>query len=152
MIDLNNVHENDLIPNGTIAKAVISIKPGGSERNVFLTRSKNGENYYLDCTFTICEGEFTKRKIFHKIGVEGSSEIYVNQGLRLIRNILESARGIKKNDKSEQAERARRINSWEDLNGLTTTVKIGIDDNGEYPAKNKIIDAVPAPVEEVPFF
>lgn len=75
----------------------------------------------------------------------------MSQGLRLVRQLIESARGIQRSDKSEEAEKARQIESWGDLDRITVTVKIGIEPEGEYPAKNKILAAITPLQTEIPY-
>jgi hypothetical protein len=63
-------------------------------------------------------------------------------GRSLIRGILNSARGISDKDTSPQAQAARRIASFADLDGLefVARIDIGTDTNGE--DKNEIRTAV----------
>jgi hypothetical protein len=67
--------EFGLIPNNTIAKARLTIKPGGDFSDSFLTRSKDGNSAYLNCEFVIMEGQFVRRKIFDKIGICSEEEM-----------------------------------------------------------------------------
>lgn len=78
----------DLIPANTIAKARLVLKPGNDQSDPFITRSKTGDTAYLNCEFIILEGQYAKRKIFDKIGFEGSDR-WVNLGKSRIRAILE---------------------------------------------------------------
>ena len=147
MIDFSNAPEQvefALIPKDTIAKARIDIKPGYSQRDRFLTDSKFTDSSYLNCEFTIMEGEYVRRKIFDKIGIYGSDE-WVNMGKARIRAILESSRGIDHKDMSESAIAARKIDSYEELIGMEVTIKIGIDHDksGNYEDKNKILKIMP---------
>ncbi|GHT93660.1 hypothetical protein FACS1894122_09220 [Alphaproteobacteria bacterium] len=64
--------EFGLIPAGTIAKAILVVKPGSDFSDPFLTRSKNSDSAYLDCEFIILEGQYAKKRIFDKIGINGS--------------------------------------------------------------------------------
>jgi hypothetical protein len=94
VMDLNSAEaqtEFALIPNNTIAKARLTIKPGGDFSDPFLTRSKNRESTFLNCEFTIMEGQYVRRKIFDKIGITGSDQ-WINMGKSRIRAILESAK------------------------------------------------------------
>ena len=63
-------------------------------------------------------------------------------GRSLIRGMLNSARGISNRDVSPQAQAARRINSFAELDGLefVARIDIGTDTNGE--EKNEIRGAV----------
>ena len=129
----------DLIPANTIAKARLVIKAGNDPNDQFITHGKNGDTAYLNCDFIILEGKYAKRKIFDKIGLEGSDK-WVNMGKARIRAILESAKGINPKDMSETAVQARQINSFDELNNLDVVIKIGVehDKSGQYQDKNRV--------------
>jgi hypothetical protein len=135
--------EFTIIPANTIAKARLTIKPGNDFSDSFLTRSKDGNSTYLNCEFVIMEGPFVRRKIFDKIGISGSDQ-WINMGKARIRAILESAKNINPKDMSEAAMTARKIDSFDELDGLEMIIKIGIesDRSGMYPDKNKIASIV----------
>lgn len=133
----------DLIPTNTIAKARLVLKAGNDPNDPAITHGKNGETAYLNCEFVIIEGPYARRKIFEKIGVQGTDR-WVNMGKAHIRAILESARNISPKDVSDAAIDARKISSFEALNGLDVVIKIGIerDKNGVYPDKNRILSII----------
>jgi hypothetical protein len=146
MLNFNDAEQQmefSLIPANTIAKARLILKSGGDFSDSFLTRSKNGDSAYLNCEYVILEGPYAKRKIFDKIGIEGTDQ-WINMGKSRIRAILESAKNINPKDTSETAQIARKINSYDELNGLEIVVIIGIesDRNGVYPNKNKIASII----------
>jgi hypothetical protein len=85
--DAEQQTEFGLIPNNTIAKAVLTIRAGNDFSDPFLTRSKNGESTFLNCEFTILEGQFARRKVFDKIGIHGSDQ-WISIGKARIRAIL----------------------------------------------------------------
>lgn len=140
--DLNNVEEVQLIPAGVIVKARLNLKPGDVENEPYLKASKNGGKY-LDCEFTVIEGQFMKRKIFHKLGIEGD-KIWLEMSRRIIKNLIESANGIARNDKSPEAEAKRKITSFADLDGLEVLIKVGIEQGGEYEDKNRVAGVITA--------
>jgi hypothetical protein len=147
MIDFNGAEkqqEYSLIPANTIAKARLTINPGYDESDRFLTASKHTDSRYLNCEYVIMEGPYERRKIFDKIGVSGS-ETFENMGRSRIRAILESARGIDENDQSEEAVNARKISSYDELDGLEVTIKIGVqkDKSGNYDDKNIVKKILP---------
>ena len=142
MIDFNNVSEISLIPANTIVKAHLVLRPGDSSDNHYIKMSKNGGSY-LDCEFIVLEGEYAKRKIFHKIGITGN-EKWVAMSTRFAKNLLESANGLSRFDKSPQAEKIRQISDWADLDGLEVVLKIGIESGGEFQDKNKILSVITA--------
>ncbi|GHT97580.1 hypothetical protein FACS1894126_1890 [Alphaproteobacteria bacterium] len=132
-----------LIPEGTIAKAILVVKSGNDFSDPFLTRSKNSDSAYLDCEYAVIEGRYAKRRIFDKIGVEGS-DAWINIGRTKIRAILESAKNINPKDASEVAAEARKIKSFDDLNRLEVVIKIGIeiDKGGVYKDKNRVVSII----------
>ena len=133
----------DLIPANTIAKARLVIKAGNDSHDPLITHGKNRDTSYLNCEFIILEGQYAKRKVFDKIGLEGSDK-WVNMGKARIRAILESAKGINPRDMSEMAMAARQINSFDELNGLDCVIKIGIerDKQGQYQDKNRVVSII----------
>lgn len=141
--DAEQQTEFSLIPANTIAKARITVKQGNDFSTPGLTKSKNGDSAYIDCEYVITEGQYVRRKVFDKIGIEGS-ETWVTMGRARIRAILESAKNINPRDMSEAAKAARNINSYFDLDGLEPLLRIGIesDRNGAYPDKNKVASIV----------
>lgn len=146
MIDFNNAEQQKefgLIPENTFAKAKLVVKQGDHPTDSCITRSKNSDSAYLNCEFVILEGRYAKRKIFHKIGVQGSDK-WINSGKAMIRAILESAKNINSKDMSTSAIEARKINSFGELNGLDVVIKIGIetDKTGIYSDKNRIVAVI----------
>ena len=142
MLDFSNVQETKLIPANTVAKARFTLKPGDSPENPYLKVSRNGGTY-LDGEFTITEGEYVKRKVFHKIGISGN-ETWVEISRRFIKNLLESANGISRFDKSPESDKHRKIESWSELDGLDVLIKIGIEEGNEFPDKNKVLGIITA--------
>ena len=143
MLNFNNAELQNsfaLIPANTIAKARLVIKPGNDATEPYITRSKGGDTAYLNCEFIILDGKYVKRKVFDKIGLEGSDR-WTNMGKARIRAILESAKGINPKDVSEIAVAARQISSFDELNNLDVVIKIGIehDKSGQYQDKNRVI-------------
>jgi hypothetical protein len=146
MMDLNSAEaqtEFTIIPANTIAKVRLAIKHGNDFSDSFLTRSKDGNSTYLNCEFVIMEGQFVRRKIFDKIGISGSDQ-WINMGKSRIRAILESAKNINPKDMSDAAMAARKINSFDELDGLEMIIKIGIesDRSGMYPDKNRVVSII----------
>jgi hypothetical protein len=119
--DADEQQEFTLIPADTIAKARLEIKPGYEMSDRFLTASKHSDSSSIAHG---SEGPYARRIVFDLIGVYGN-EMFVNKGRARIRVILESARGIDPKDESEEAMKARKISSYEELDGLEVTIKIG---------------------------
>ena len=147
--DFNDAKQvTNLIPKGTIAKVHLSIRPGGHDDPAqgwiggYATLGTTG-SVYLNGEFTVLEGPFARRKIFTLIGLYSpKGPDWGNMGRSLVRGILNSARGISDKDSSAQAQEARRINGFADLDGIEFLAKIDIgkDANGE--DKNEIRIAV----------
>ena len=147
--DFNDAQSNsNLIPKGTLAKVRLTIRPGGFDdasqgwTGGYATLGTTG-SVYLNGEFTVLEGPFARRKIFTLIGLYSpKGPDWGNMGRSLIRGILNAARGISDKDISAQAQAARRINGFADLDGIEFLAKIDIgkDANGE--DKNEIRIAV----------
>ncbi|MCL4712791.1 MAG: hypothetical protein KJZ73_16235 [Pseudorhodoplanes sp.] len=143
--DYNDAKQNvNLIPKGTLAKVRLTIRPGGHDDPAlgwtggYATRGSTGA-VYLNGEFTVVEGPYARRKIFTLIGLYSpKGPDWANMGRSLIRGMLNSARGISDKDTSPQAQAARRIASFADLDGLEfiARVDVGTDTNGE--DKNEI--------------
>lgn len=147
--DFNDAKQvTNLIPKGTLAKVRLSIRPGGYDdpsqgwTGGYATRGSTGA-VYLNGEFTVVEGPYARRKVFTLIGLYSpKGPEWANMGRGLIRGMLNSARGISDKDTSPQAQAARRISSFADLDGIefVARVDIGTDTNGE--EKNEIRSAV----------
>ncbi len=147
--DFNNAPQqqdmSELIPTGTIAKMVITIRPGGVGPDGLITQSKSSPAQYLDCEFTISSGKYNKRKFWQNIMVAQTSEKAVNISKSTLRAMLESARNINPNDASDNAIAARRVSGYQDFNGIDFVGKIGIDKakaNSGFDDKNKLAAVV----------
>jgi hypothetical protein len=147
--DYNDAKANpNLIPKGTLAKVRLSIRPGGFDdagqgwTGGYATRGSTGA-VYLNGEFTVLEGPYAKRKIWTLIGLYSpKGPDWANMGRSLIRGMLNSARGLSDKDVSPQAQAARRISGFADLDGLefVARIDIGTDTNGD--DKNEIRGAV----------
>lgn len=147
--DFNDAKQNsNIIPKGTLAKVRLTIRPGGYDDPAqgwtggYATRGATG-SVYLSGEFTVLEGPYARRKIFTLIGLYSpKGPDWTNMGRSLIRGMLNSARGISDKDNSAQAQAARRISCFTDLDGLEFIAKIdvGTDTNGD--EKNEIRTAV----------
>jgi hypothetical protein len=136
----------DIIPADTIATLHMTVKSGGAGEGGWLKRSKAGDSEALDCEFTVVDGEFAKRKFWTLFTVNGATEGHaaaadISKGR--LRAMLESARGIKPDDKSDAANAARRIESWSDFDSLRFVGRIGVEPaRGGYKAKNALIEVI----------
>jgi hypothetical protein len=141
----------DVIPDGTVATVRLTIRPGNADEDGWLRRAKDGGSEALDCEFVVLDGPFVKRKFWTLLTVAGTTEGHAEAAdisKRRLRAMLESARGIRQDDKSDTAREARRAASYADLNGLSFIARIGVEppQNG-YKAKN-MLDHVVTPDEK----
>jgi hypothetical protein len=146
--DFNDAKEQrsfDVTPAGTITTLQMKIRPGGAGEGGYLLRSKAGDSEALDCEFVVVEN-FKGRKFWTRFTLEGTTEGHARAqeiSLTRLRAILESARGIRPDDKSDAATKARQTNGWEDFNGIKFIGKIGIEPaQGQYPAKNTLLEVI----------
>lgn len=144
--DLNSAEtgggQGDLIPDGTVARAILTIRPGGSGDGGWLKTSSTG-GLMIDTEWTIVDGKYAKRKVWSYMSL---SEKAAPITMRSLRAAIEGHHGIKPDDMSEAAQAKRRV-SLPDLNGIEACILIGVEppQNG-YDAKNKI-KAIIAPGE-----
>lgn len=68
---------------------------------------------------------------------------YAQMGRALIKAILNSARGISAKDNSPQAQDARKISGFHDLDGIEFVVRIDVED-GDRGQRNRIQKAITA--------
>ncbi|WP_428546847.1 hypothetical protein [Profundibacter sp.] len=147
--DFNDAKSNiNLIPKGTLAKVRLTIRPGGFDdpsqgwTGAYATRGSTGA-VYLNGEFTVLEGQYARRKIFTLIGLYSpKGPDWGNMGRSFVRGILNSARGISDKDMSPEAQAARRIGGFADLDGIefVARIDVGTDANGD--DKNEIRSAV----------
>ncbi len=139
----------DLIPADTIAKVNLNIRPGGVGEGGWLTQSQTSDAQYLNCEFTIVEGNYAKRKFWSNLTVSGGKvdekghSKAGNITRATLRAILESARGIKPDDESDEAKRKRLVQGYGDFNGMEFWARVGIEPaRDQYAAKNKLAGAI----------
>jgi hypothetical protein len=147
--DADSQTSYDLIPKGTIVPVRMTLKPGGYDDPAqgwtggYATRNETTGSVYLNAEFVLLEGAYAKRKVWSLIGLLSlKGPEWGNMGRSFVRGILNSARGLSDKDNSPQAQAARRINGFADLDGIEFLAKIdvGKDLNGD--AKNEIRFAV----------
>ncbi|WP_446098003.1 hypothetical protein [Candidatus Liberibacter asiaticus] len=150
VIDLTNdeyVDSGSPIPNKTIVKVQLNIKQGscnqlddGTRLDFYATKSTNTGAVYLDCEYTVVEGEYYKRKIFDMIGLysPNNGNKWADMGRSLLKGILSSARRVSPKDKSPQAQKAFILNNYQELEGLVFLVEVKVEEQGNYDPRNKI--------------
>jgi hypothetical protein len=146
MLDFNGVDPakpNEAIPDGTFAKVIMTIRPGGLDGEspidrglLTASRAEGSDVVQLDCEFTILEGPFARRKFWRRFVVSGGKvdEHGVSIGWKItksaLRAILDSAHGLDPKDESPTAQAKRRIGGFYDLNNLTFVAKVATEEEG----------------------
>jgi hypothetical protein len=147
--DFNDAQNTSVIPKGVIAKGRLTIRPGGYDDPAqgwtggYATRSDSGA-VYLNTEFTVLEGPYARRKIFTLIGLYSpKGPEWANMGRALIKGILNSARGVSEKDTSSpQAQAARRISGFQDLDGIEFLARVDVGDDVNGDPKNEIRKAI----------
>jgi hypothetical protein len=159
---------SELIPHNTLASVLMRIRPGGVGEDGLLKRTSKGDAEMLDCEFVVVDGPYTKRKFWDTFILEGTTPgqqemILTNRGR--LKKILESARGIKAGNTSEQ-ELAKYKADLKDFDNIAFIAKIGLrkgepknDGSGEkWTDKNYLAAAIGPdhkewhPIEQPPPF
>ena len=146
--DFNDAEQQqsfDLIPKNTLAKIHMRIKPGGYDdpsqgwTDGWATQGFESGSVYLACEAVILEGPFAKRKLWWNVGLfSQKGPAWGNMGRTFIRAALNSARGIHPGDSSPQAQTARRIQGFGELDGLEFAVRIDIEKDGRGEDRNTV--------------
>jgi hypothetical protein len=159
---------SELIPHGTIATVQMRVRPGNVGEDGILKRTKAGDAEFLDAEFVLVDGPHAKRKVFDNFLLAGTTPgqqemVQTNRGR--LKQILESAHGIRPGDASERARKVYSA-SLKDFDNLIFIAKIGVrkggpknDGSGEsWSDKNVLLGAVGPehkewhPVEQPPPF
>ena len=121
-----------LIPDGSIARVRLGIKPGGHndlERgwtDDCATRNKVGA-VYLNCQFEVIDGEHAGKRFFSLIGLHTpKGPWWGNKGRKTLRDILNSAHEIADNDYTPHAIRSRQLESLSSFDGIEFVAEIGV--------------------------
>ena len=151
-MDFNNSENQsnfDLIPNNTLAKVRMSIKPGGYDDpnqgwvGGYATKNDATGSIYLSCEFVILEGEYARRKVWGLIGLySNKGPEWGNMGRSFIKAILNSARGFSESDNSPAAPSARKINGLGDVDGIEFVAKITTKKDQNEELRNEIRFAI----------
>jgi hypothetical protein len=147
--DFNNAGEQksfDVIPANTICTLQMTIRQGGAGEGGWLKRSADGASEGLDCEFVVTDGQYARRKLWQLFTMQGTTPGHAEAGeisRNTLRAILESARGIRPEDKSEKAQAARKVSGWADFDQLRFIARIGVrPPKDTYPAKNTIAEVI----------
>ena len=146
-LDFNTAGEQrSVIPANTSETLQLTIRPGGAGDGGWLRRANDGASEGLDCEFTVTDGEHAKRKLWQLFTLQGTTQKHAEAG-EISRNtfkaILECARGIRPDDKSEAAQAARKVSGWQDFDGLRFMARLGVRPPKDgYAAKNTILEVI----------
>jgi hypothetical protein len=136
MFDFNTAEKQrtrEVIPADTVAVIQMKIRPGDSGEGKWLKSSKDGTSRGLDCEFIVVDGEHAKRKFWSRFTVVGETDgqkTAADITRSTLRAILESARGIRPDNQSDDAKNARMAD-YGDFDGIRFIGRIGVE-----PAKN----------------
>ena len=143
----------DLIPDGSFAKVVMTVRPGGvdgqGEHDKGLLKASNtpgSDVLSLDCEFTVAEGPHARRKFWQLFTVAGGkvdengASIGWNISKRMVRAMIDSALALDPEDMSEAARQKRQLRGLADLNGITFVARIMVEPNNDprYPDRNRL--------------
>lgn len=144
--DQNNF---DLIPKGTFVKVRMTIRPGGYDdasqgwTGGYATQSNTTGSVYLNCEFVVLDGPYAKRKMWSLIGLHSpKGPEWANMGRAFVKGILNSARGLQPQDNTPQAQQARRIQGFADLDGIEFVTKVEMDKDQYGEDKNVVKTAI----------
>jgi hypothetical protein len=144
--DQNNF---DVIPKGTLVKVRMTIRPGGFDDAAkgwtggYATQSESTGSVYLNCEFVVLEGQYAKRKMWSLIGLHSAKgPEWANMGRAFIKGILNSAHGLAPQDNSPQAQQARCIQDFSELDGMEFVTKVEMDKDQYGDDKNVIKTAI----------
>lgn len=143
--DADNQSSFDLIPAKTHAKVRMTLKPGGVDNphmgwtGGYATRSQTTGSVYLNAEFVVLAGPFARRKVWSLIGLHSEKgPEWANIGRSFLRAALNSARNIHPQDQSPQAQQARCIQGFQDLDGLEFVVRIDVEPDQKGEHRNQI--------------
>lgn len=145
----------ELIPDGTFAKVMLKIRPGGSNGRAamdagLLKASKHSDARMLDCELTVTEGAFARRKFWQNFTVAGGKldEKGQSKGWNIskstFRAMIDSALGLDPSDASQNAREKRVIGGLKQLDGIIFAARIMVEssDNPNYRDSNKLANVV----------
>jgi hypothetical protein len=110
--DFNQVNlQRDLIPENSVQELQLKIHAGGAGDNGWRTRSKKGESENIACEFTVIGGDYNGKKFREWHTICGTTSGHDDAGkisMKFFRLIVDSAKGLRSDDKSEAAESVRK--------------------------------------------
>lgn len=116
-----------LIPEGTVALAVMVLRPGGHGPGGYYKKNRAGDKDMLDAEFTLASGKYERRKLWKDMIVAPVDTEAANITRSQLRAAIESAMGIHPADMSDEAIQRRRIPGYQFFDGLSVCLKVGIE-------------------------
>jgi len=139
----------DLIPKGTLVRVRMTIKPGGYDDPTqgwtggYASQSFDTGSAYLACEFVVLEGAYAKRKMWSNIGLQSrKGPTWGQMGRSMIRAILNSSRNIQPQDNGPQAAAARRIQGFNELDGIEFLARVDVEKDAKGEDRNVVKLAV----------
>lgn len=160
MYDLNDAQPQlppvgELIPDGTFAMVMMTIRPGGVNGSTpldagLLKASPSSDAKMLDCEFTVVAGPYARRKFWQNFTVAGGKvdEKGQSKGWNIsksaFRAMIDSALGLDPKDESPAAKAKRVIQGLKQLDGIVFAARIMIEptSNPQYKDQNKLANVV----------
>lgn len=149
--DLNQAEaQSETIPAGTEVPIRLSFIFGDAGDERTLHSSKSSSALMLSLEATVTGGKYAKRKFWPRYYM-GAADGRMTEGqeqavgisLRMIRAIVEAARGFAPTDETPAAIAARKLKSLDELDGMEVTVVTGIEKSEGYDDKVIIKRVVP---------
>lgn len=145
----------ELIPDGTFAKVVLHIRPGGTDGAVamdagLLKASQSSDARMLDCEFTVTAGPLARRKFWQNFTVAGGKldEKGQSKGWNIakstFRAMIDSALGLDPQDDRPEVREKRVIAALKQLDGITFAARIMVErpENPDYRPANRLANVV----------
>ncbi len=97
----------------------------------------------MNCEFVVLDGPYAKRKMWSLIGLHSpKGPEWANMGRAFVKGILNSARGLHPQDNTPEAQQARRIQGFADLDGIEFVAKVEMDKDQYGDDKNVVKTAI----------
>ena len=140
------------IPRGTLVKVSLHVQPGGYNdasqnwEDGCATKNPSSGCIYIKCEYTVLEGPYAKRKVWGMIGLHSpKGDGWTHMGRAFIKGILNSAHGLKPQDDSPFAKKARYLNHIIDLEGLEFVAQVNVEKDNFGEDRNIIKRAITPP-------
>lgn len=154
MYDLNDtepMRTSEIIPDGSFAKVIMTIRPGGVDGPFEIDRgllkpstTADSDVLSLDCEFTVTDGPHARRKFWHSFTVSGGKvdekgvSVGWNISKRIFRAMIDSAFGLDPSDMSDVAKTKRQLRGLVDFDGIAFVAKVTVETSDRYGDKNRL--------------